>query len=76
MLDALALERGIKFVGENAHKELINHISKEKFSEEKRLFLQEMRKKRNRVQYEGLEIAKQYIMNKRNIILEIINELK
>ena len=54
LMEALALSEGIKFKGDGAHQELIDYVcSRYKFGESTRVFLQEMRDFRNRVNYEG-----------------------
>ncbi len=76
LLEALSLRDGIKIKGEGAHQELIDFIAqKYSLSEQKRLFLQQMRDYRNRISYEGFMIQKNYIILHKKIILEIISEL-
>jgi hypothetical protein len=67
LMESFSSIKGIKFSGENAHKELIDYVSKEFFlSEENKLFLQELRNYRNRVSYEGFFVQEDYL--KRNEI--------
>lgn len=68
LLEAKAYEKGIKFKGEGAHKELINYYSKN-------LFLQTLRKLRNNISYEGFQVPKEQFLNYEKKILKIIKEL-
>lgn len=62
LMEAISIKNGIKFKGDGAHYELIEHIIKENgFSEETRIFLQELRDYRNRISYEGFNVKKNYI---------------
>jgi hypothetical protein len=64
-MESLSCLKGVKFSGENSHKELIDYISTElSFTEENKLFLQELRNYRNRISYEGFFIQEDYL--KRN----------
>ncbi len=63
LLEALALNEGVKVKGEGAHAELIDYISgKHSLGLKARLFLQQMRDYRNRIAYEGFRISKNYIV--------------
>lgn len=74
---ALVLLDGFKFVGENAHKDLINFLSKyDIFSEEEMKFIHDLRIKRNKSSYEGKFIDAFYLQNKKGKIEEIIKKLK
>ena len=61
LLDAIACIQRIKFKGEGAHQDLIGHISNAYFSEKERIFLQQMREYRNKIQYEGFTVNVNYI---------------
>ncbi len=62
MMEAISLFEGIKFSGEGAHRELIDHISKaNKFNLSDSEFIQQMRDYRNRISYEGFSVIKNYI---------------
>ena len=68
---------GLKSVGENSHKELIDCLSRyEELSEEDRGLIDDLRIKRNRSSYEGKMIDKSYLENKKGKLLEIIKKLK
>jgi hypothetical protein len=80
-MEALTLAEGLKFKGEGAHQELINYISKKyEFSEQKRIFLQQIRDYRNRISYEGFTLNESFldINEKRikDIITKLLNKLK
>jgi hypothetical protein len=81
LMEALTLAEGLKFKGEGAHQELINYISKKyEFSEQKRIFLQQIRDYRNRISYEGFTLNESFldINEKRikDIITKLLNKLK
>jgi uncharacterized protein YutE (UPF0331/DUF86 family) len=71
---------GIKFNGDNAHKELIDYTCQKLFNSQDRIFLQELRQFRNQIAYEGFNIDKNYL--ERNIkkietyISILINKIK
>lgn len=74
---ALLLLDGFRAIGENAHKETIDNLSKYKeFSDSEISILQDLRIKRNKSSYEGKPIDPSYIANKKDFLLEIINKLK
>ena len=76
LMESITLSKGIKFKGEGAHKELIDHIAKIlELEEQTKQFLQQMRDYRNRISYEGFTIHKNYIKLNKNKILEIIKKL-
>lgn len=76
IMDAIASIEGIKFRGEGAHQELIDHICKEyKQKESTRIFLQELRNYRNRIAYEGFTITSEYIKTNSERIEQIITAL-
>lgn len=74
---ALILLDGLKSIGENAHKDLIDYLVHYKeFSEGEIIFLQDLRIKRNNSSYEGKKIDPSYLRNNKNKIIEIIRELR
>jgi hypothetical protein len=74
---AILLLNGIKAVGENAHKEIINSMKKHaKFNDEDISVLQDLRLKRNKSMYEGKQINSSYLENNKEDLLKIINKLK
>lgn len=56
---------GVKFIGDNTHKELIDFVSKIFFNDEDTIFLQNLRQFRNQIYYEGFNVNQDYL--KRNI---------
>jgi len=76
LMEAISLTKGIKFKGEGAHQELIEYIVKEyNFSEQERIFLQQIRDYRNRISYEGFMINENFIISNDKKIQEIIDKL-
>lgn len=65
LMESYSSLKGLKFKGENAHKELIDYICQELFNSQDRIFLQEVRQFRNQIAYEGFNIDKNYL--ERNI---------
>ncbi len=62
LMEAISLAKGYKSKGEGAHQELIDWISKElQLQNQLRDFLQQMRDYRNRIDYEGFIVHKNYI---------------
>ncbi len=66
LMESYASLKGLKFRGENAHKELIDYICENLFTSQDKIFLQNLRQFRNQIAYEGFNIDKDYL--KRNII--------
>lgn len=76
LMEAVNSIEGIKFKGEGAHAEIINHVcDKYELGEGNKEFIQEMRDYRNRVSYEGFNIRKEYIQTNIKRIEEIIKKL-
>lgn len=76
LMEAISLTKGIKFKGDGAHQELIEYIVKEyNFSEQERIFLQQIRDYRNRISYEGFMINENFIISNDKKIQEIIDKL-
>lgn len=74
---AVLLLEGIKVIGEDAHKKVIDSLKKyANFTEEEILILQDLRLKRNKSMYEGKQINASYMENNKNFLLEIIDKLK
>lgn len=74
---SILLSNGIKAVGENAHKEIIDSLEKyARFNREEISILQDLRTKRNKSMYEGKQINSSYLDNNKNSLLKIINKLK
>lgn len=75
LFDAIACVRGIKLKGDGAHQQLIDYICEEYFSEKERIFLQDMRDYRNKIQYEGFVVTVNYIDSNSNRFEVIIRKL-
>ena len=74
---ALLLLEGLKAIGENAHKEIIDNLEKfNSFNSYEISLLQDLRIKRNKSQYEGEPFDVSYLKNKKEILLKIIDKLK
>ena len=76
LMESLTNLEGIKIKGDGAHQELIDHIcSKHEFSEADKIFLQEMRDLRNRINYEGFFVNEFFINSNKDRIELIIQKL-
>jgi len=74
---ALLLLDGFKTIGENAHKEVIEFLSKyEDFEENEIRMIDDLRIKRNKSAYEGKQIDPVYLENKKDKLLKIMDKLK
>ena len=74
---ALILLDGFKIMGEKAHKDLIDYLSNYKeISKEEIILIDDLRIKRNKSSYEGKQIEKNYLENKKDKLLNIIKKLK
>lgn len=73
LLEAQTLEKGVKFKGESAHKELIKNSQ---LSSKEKMFLQRLRELRNKIQYEGTTIRPEYVVANKKMILQLITKLK
>ena len=74
---AILLLEGVKAIGEDAHKEVIDSLKKyANFSDEELSILQDLRLKRNKSMYEGKQINVSYLQNNKNFLLKIIDKLK
>ena len=77
LISALMLLRGFKTVGENAHKELIELLAKDKkFGEEEIRLIDDLRIRRNKFLYESKRIELIYVKNNNANLRKIINKLK
>ena len=75
--EAISIEKGWKFSGDGAHRELLDFVAKERhLSENHRVFLQELRDFRNRILCEGFELSKEYLLSKETGLKNIIELLK
>ncbi|MFW6312086.1 MAG: hypothetical protein ACOC1K_07620, partial [Nanoarchaeota archaeon] len=76
LMEGLTSIEGVKIKGKGAHYELIKYIcSKYGFSESTEDFLQQIRKFRNRISYEGFFINKDFIERNSSKFQKIINKL-
>ena len=76
IMEALTLSEGVKFKGDGAHQELIDYVSKiYNLDESTRGFLQQLRDYRNRINYEGFMVNKNYILLNLDRIKQIIQSL-
>ena len=73
---AILLLDGFKAIGENAHKETIDALSKSGFSQDEIGLPQDLRIKRKKSSYEGKPIESIFIQNKKAKLTEIIQKLK
>ncbi len=73
---ALLLLNGLKTTGENAHKDLIDYLSKFGFKEDEVMLMNDLRIKRNKSSYEGMQVDNAYLQIKKNKFLELIDKLK
>ena len=74
---AIALLNGYKFIGENAHKELIDFVKDYKeITDYEIKVIDDLRIRRNKSTYEGKPIEEIYLENKKEDLLTIIEKLK
>lgn len=73
---AMLLLDGLKTTGENAHKDLIDYLSRYGFKEDEVMLMNDLRIKRNKSSYEGKQVDKIYIQTKKDKFLDLINKLK
>ena len=77
LLSAFLLIRGLKTIGEYAHKELIEEAGKLNLLEDSELMLlDDLRIKGNKSSYEGKHIEKEYIANNEETFKIIIGKIK
>jgi hypothetical protein len=80
LMESYSSLEGIKFSGDNAHKELIDYACQKLFNSQDRIFLQELRQFRNQIAYEGFNIDRNYLeRNTKKIetyISILINKIK
>jgi len=76
LMESLASLNGIKFSGNSAHKELIDWVCKElNYSDQRHIFLQQIRNYRNKISYEGFFVKENFIKQNNQKIMDIIHEL-
>jgi len=74
---ALLLADGLKSIGENSHKDLIDYLSNYKdFEKEEVLLMNDLRIKRNKRLYEGRNINFDYFLSKKEKFDKVIKKLK
>ena len=77
LISAILIADGFKIFGESAHKETVEYLKNFKqFSEQEISEIQDLRVKRNDSSYEGKQIKKPYIQNKKDRFDSIINKLQ
>lgn len=77
LTSSLILLDGFKAVGENAHKDIVDHlINYKEFSQEDITFINDLRIKRNNSSYDGKKIEPVYLINNLEKIINIIKKLK
>jgi len=77
LVTAVLLLNGIKAIGEYAHKEMVEELSKYKELDELEInLINDLRIKRNKSSYEGKEIENSYLKNKKDKLLNIIKKLE
>lgn len=73
---AILLIEGLKAVGDYSHKELLEYLSNYGFSQFEINIMDDLRSKRNKSQYEGKQIEKDYLENKKEFFNKIILKLE
>jgi len=77
LMEALAASSGVKSEGRGAHKKLIDWISEEySLGESDRNFLQQLRRYRNRIEYEGFAPDYSYLERNQSQIEHLISQFK
>ncbi len=77
LASALLLLDGIKAIGENAHKDMIDHLSNYKeILENEIMLINDLRIKRNRSSYEGKKIETDYLRNRKEKLIVFIEKLE
>ncbi len=79
LMSSILLLGGYKTKGEGAHKTLIDYIEKahkKEFLQSEIYFLDELRKIRNKINYDGFFVKADYLIRNKKKILEIISKLK
>ncbi|MFT4261318.1 MAG: hypothetical protein ACMXX9_02715 [Candidatus Woesearchaeota archaeon] len=77
LLDSIMYKKGVKIKGEGAHYELIEYCFKiNLFNLATKNFLQDLREYRNKIEYEGFNINKEFIQFNKEKIEKIIENLK
>ncbi len=77
LMEAISLGKGVKFIGDYSHKELIDWVSNElKFSSSEKEFIQSLRNYRNKISYEGFFVKPDFIKRNDRKINNAIKMLK
>jgi hypothetical protein len=77
LMEAVAAKKGIKFKEQGAHQQLINYLKEENIiNEQTRILIQELREQRNRIQYEGYNIHKNYLIQQEQQLESTIDSLR
>ena len=77
LMVAFLLTKGIKTIGKNSHKELIEIFSKYNYLEIQELkIIDDLRIRRNKSYYEGKFFDKSFLKNKENNLKKIIKKIK
>jgi len=75
LLDSFFLKNGWKFSGDSAHYELIQASKEVGLNDQEIQLVQQMREYRNRIQYEGFHIQREYIQSIQKDVEKIISRL-
>jgi len=78
LISIILLLDGYKTVGEGAHKEIIEYLGKnyKDFSNEEISLIDELRRIRNKISYDGFFVTEDYVERKKDFLLKIIDKLK
>ena len=78
LISVILLLDGYKTLGEGAHKELIIYLTENysNFNQQELNLIEELRKLRNKISYDGFFVDSDYIERNKHYFLEIINKLK
>jgi hypothetical protein len=77
-ISIILLLDGYKTLGKGAHKELITYLTKNypEFTQQELSLIEELRRLRNKISYDGFFIDEDYIERNKDYFLEIIKKLK
>jgi hypothetical protein len=73
---AVLLVDGLKAIGEYAHKDLIQELSKYELESWEIKIIDDLRDKRNKSQYEGKQVDESYLENNKEQLEKIIIKIK
>lgn len=77
LMEAISSLKGIKIEGRGAHRKLVDWSSDEcGLPEKDRCFLQQLRRNRNRISYEGFFIKAEYLKRNQRKMDEVIDKLR